>query len=143
MTLNQENLKEDKLRVCTDCHKSLSMNVKYFHRCATKKFNGFSYRCKNCDNKRQKYRYKSHRRDCIIKLTKKWIKDNSEKVLASKCVREAILRGVLIRFPCEVCGNIKSHGHHDDYSKPLDVRWLCSRHHRQYHILLNSKQPLT
>jgi hypothetical protein len=35
--------------------------------------------------------------------------------------------------PCEVCGNPKAVRHHDDYSKPLEVRFLCHLHHRQQH----------
>lgn len=23
--------------------------------------------------------------------------------------------------------------HHDDYSKPYEIRWLCRKHHRRYH----------
>lgn len=37
------------------------------------------------------------------------------------------------RLPCEVCGNVKSEAHHDDYSKPYDVRFLCREHHILYH----------
>jgi len=36
---------------------------------------------------------------------------------------------------CEVCGEIKALGHHDDYDKPLEVRWLCPKHHIELHLL--------
>lgn len=45
----------------------------------------------------------------------------------------AIQRGRLIRKPCEKCGNEKTDAHHDNYSKPLDVRWLCRPHHAEFH----------
>lgn len=45
----------------------------------------------------------------------------------------AIKKGKLIRQPCEVCGDLKSEAHHDDYSKPLIVRWLCKDHHEEWH----------
>ena len=53
----------------------------------------------------------------------------------------AVEKGILIASPCEVCGdhgNLKNgtsrvHAHHDDYNKPLDVRWLCIKHHREWH----------
>lgn len=41
-------------------------------------------------------------------------------------------RGLLERQPCEVCGG-EAEMHHDDYSKPLEVRWLCRDHHMAHH----------
>lgn len=44
-----------------------------------------------------------------------------------------VRRGTIKKLRCEVCGNEKSEGHHDDYSKPLEVRWLCRKHHLEHH----------
>jgi hypothetical protein len=62
---------------------------------------------------------------------RKKMKDAPEKVRAPQALRRAVKRGEIKRQPCEVCGNPRSQGHHDDYSKPLEVRWLCSLHHYQ------------
>jgi hypothetical protein len=48
-------------------------------------------------------------------------------------VHRAIRAGTLVPRPCEVCGSPKAQAHHDDYSKPLDVRWLCHLHHMERH----------
>ena len=48
-----------------------------------------------------------------------------EKFAARWAVRSAIRSGTLVRQPCEICGSTDVHGHHDDYSQPLVVRWLC------------------
>jgi hypothetical protein len=56
------------------------------------------------------------------------------KYRAHAMVGRAIRAGNLVRRPCEVCGTDKRiHAHHDDYSMPLNVRWLCSAHHAQWH----------
>jgi len=60
---------------------------------------------------------------------------NPEKVKARAIAMAAIRSGKIVRLPCEVCGNPKSESHHDDYSKPLDVRFLCLKHHREFHKL--------
>src|ERR1017187_6179993 len=40
-----------------------------------------------------------------------------------------IARGKVVKKPCEICQNVNVEAHHDDYSKPLAVRWLCRKHH--------------
>jgi hypothetical protein len=42
-------------------------------------------------------------------------------------------RGKIVPQPCEVCGSLDTQKHHDDYGKPLAVRWFCEQHHRQWH----------
>lgn len=64
--------------------------------------------------------------------------DGLQRYLVSARARGAIKRGKLVRRPCEECGNPKSHGHHEDYSKPFEVRWLCARHHRWVHMRAQS-----
>lgn len=49
-------------------------------------------------------------------------------------VNRAIASGKLIRQACEVCGDYPTEAHHDDYSRPLDIRWLCTRCHTAQHI---------
>jgi ribosomal protein S27AE len=42
--------------------------------------------------------------------------------------------GKLIPQPCEKCGTSEDlQMHHEDYSKPLDVRWLCAECHQDEH----------
>jgi hypothetical protein len=52
---------------------------------------------------------------------------------AITAVNNAIRDGRLERQPCEVCG-AQGQGHHDDYTRPLAVRWLCSQHHALEHV---------
>lgn len=54
----------------------------------------------------------------------------------SSMLRHAVLFRVVTRKPCVVCKSVLSMGHHYDYSKPLNVVWLCARHHRIEHTLV-------
>ena len=63
---------------------------------------------------------------------KKVIQRVPGKVAARHAVNNAIRDGRLVPQPCFVCGK-KAEAHHADYSRPLDVTWLCFEHHRQLH----------
>lgn len=61
--------------------------------------------------------------------------DNPKKYVAHRAVGNAIRKGLITPKPCEICGSAETHGHHDDYDFPLEVRWLCPPHHFEWHKL--------
>ena len=67
------------------------------------------------------------------KRVARWAKAHPDRNCAHQAVHVAVKIGELERGPCEICGSYNSEAHHDDYSKPLEVRWLCPLHHAQYH----------
>jgi len=72
-----------------------------------------------------------HRRQSAREAARLYRQRHPEKLAARNAVQAAVQSGRLIKGPCAVCGNEKSEAHHDDYSRKLDVVWLCLRHHRQ------------
>ena len=60
--------------------------------------------------------------------------DFDKKKRAQHIVEKAVKKGILVSEPCEVCGVKENlHAHHDDYDQPLEVRWLCQKHHHEWH----------
>lgn len=64
---------------------------------------------------------------------KRWIARNQDRRAAHRILANAVKYGRLVRQPCEICNSTRTHGHHDDYTQPLKVRWLCPAHHREIH----------
>lgn len=62
-----------------------------------------------------------------------------EKYKARRKLTYELEIGRIKRMPCEICGSKKSHAHHHDYDKPLDVQWLCPKHHYEVHRLMEAK----
>jgi hypothetical protein len=63
----------------------------------------------------------------------KWIANNPERRRVHILTSNAIRTGRLVRLPCFCCGTLDVEAHHPDYSRPLDVVWLCTPHHKQLH----------
>lgn len=131
-----EMLEKTDERRCGICKEVKSESE--FHR----KVSGRQSQCKECRRKyyiENKERYNATSRKHYQKNKEAYHKrdrnywKNSVKGKAAKAVRYAVKTGKLIRQPCQVCGAEKTEGHHDDYAKTLEVRWLCRAHHRQWH----------
>lgn len=70
---------------------------------------------------------------------KRWDHRNGHKRRAQNCLRRAVQNGQLEKpSTCQSCGeevedSRQLHAHHEDYSKPLVVEWLCSACHGVRH----------
>lgn len=90
-------------------------------------------------------------RSCRAAYMREWRKKNGvtflydDKAKARKQTKYAISTGVLVPQPCQMCGAVSADGqqiqaHHFDYSKPLEVHWLCRDHHVQLHSALRRRK---
>ena len=87
-------------------------------------------------------KWKEANQDCFERYAERkpvynrnYSKKHPEKIIAHKAVHEAIRQGDLTRpdFCSECAVYCSPEGHHDDYDKPLEVRWLCTKCHKDHH----------
>lgn len=64
---------------------------------------------------------------------RRWAREHKDQVNAMMRINNYIKGGLVSKKPCEICGADNSHAHHDDYTRPLSVRWLCPVHHKEWH----------
>ena len=138
----------DRLKACCDCKELKSLSLFGSDK---RKPDGHTYNCRVClrkywalfkrkpetlaQVKKSKSNYYQRNKKKINELGKKRDHLPSEipKELARWRLQTHVKRGKIKKLPCQTCGNPKSQGHHPDYSKPLDVLWLCSTHHMLQH----------
>jgi hypothetical protein len=72
----------------------------------------------------------------LKKATKLATEQQIEKELARGKLRAAVQAGTISKpASCSACGRsgMTIHGHHEDYSRPLEVTWLCPQCHSDRH----------
>lgn len=87
------------------------------------------------DHKEYRDSYRKAHLEAFAEYERAYRNKNVEVVKAHAKVKNAIKNKSLSRQPCENCGEKVSEAHHDDYNKPLEVRWLCKKCHMEWHRL--------
>ena len=68
----------------------------------------------------------------------RWRNKNPEKYAAQTYLNNALKREEITKGACSGCGSTsRINGHHHDYSRPLDVTWLCPSCHGVEHAKIN------
>ena len=124
------------MKKCCRCHKE--KKEEYFYKDKSRK-NGFYPACKECEASRRLKRidylkdyYKKHKK-YFQKKWRYWHDTNRKQFNAVHKTGRSKRNGKITQEPCIVCGSLLTEAHHDDYSKPLDVIWLCLKHHIWLH----------
>ena len=126
--------KEGRRHTCRECWNAkwtpiVSSHVRrYYH----ENTNGYRDRAKVRTARHHRANPEAHHR-----RNREFEKRHPERVAAKRAVAAAIRSGRLVRQSCCVCGSGPAQAHHDDYSKPLEILWLCRFHHGERHRLLN------
>lgn len=72
---------------------------------------------------------------------KAWVLRNGDKRQAYVKLGNALRDGKITRAEACECGATgRMHAHHDDYTKPLSVRWLCVPCHTALHVAINAQR---
>lgn len=155
-----------KTKVCFKCEKEKPLSKFYKH---NQMADGHLNKCKECakqdvsqhreenidriqayDRKRgdsphrkalvNEYQKTEAGRLAVNQAKKRWNKKHPAERAAQRILQSAIESDKIKKQPCEICGSVKRvHGHHDDYTKPLDVHWLCPACHSRHHKELREK----
>lgn len=127
---------------CSKCGETLDLSKFYKH---PGNLDGRTGKCKECakedvraNRRKNVEKYRAYDRERGNRQPAEYLKNYRvnypNKYKATNMVNNAIRDGKLFKEPCEICGSEDSvHAHHDDYLKPLNVRWLCAAHHSQWH----------
>jgi ribosomal protein S27AE len=73
------------------------------------------------------------RKAVVQARARRWNAEHPVAYRSHYLVSNAIRDGRLIKQPCVICGAARAHAHHKDYTKPLDVTWLCAKCHTRIH----------
>lgn len=76
---------------------------------------------------------------CKSLYMREWRKEHKltehqkKKDIARSYANVYLKRGKIKKESCCICGELKTEMHHNDYNKPLEIKWYCKKCHKQFH----------
>ena len=123
------------MKRCFKCARDLPLTEFYRH---PRMSDGHLGKCRSC-TRRDVRENREKRRSYYLAYDRSRKRDvpprKKERKGAAQAVYNAIKRGKMVRGACRIGVDCRGRveAHHVDYSRPLDVMWLCKKHHAMQH----------
>lgn len=121
------------LNICKDCTKARVSKHRMLNIDYIKQYDKKRAMIPKRVNARKEYEKTEAGKKAKIKALQNYKEKHTERYYAQKALGNAIRDGKITKMACFICGNEQVQGHHPDYSRPLDVIWLCVKHHNEIH----------
>jgi hypothetical protein len=140
------------IKTCFKCNIKKPISDFYTHKMMA---DGYLNKCKQCTRKDVNDHRHGNGRERVLaydrarankperianakRLTSRWRTEHPERRFAQIALGNAVRSGEIKPWPMCAMPDCSSRpeAHHPDYSRPLDVVWLCSAHHKQAHALI-------
>lgn len=117
-------------KLASDFYAGVASRCKECHKAAMKVRALTNPRVQEYDRERAKT---PERKAQARRISVRWRTEHPDAYKAHTAVSNAVRDGKLKKQPCAICGTDKVHAHHQDYAKPLEVKWLCAKCHHRVH----------
>ena len=85
--------------------------------------------------------WKKKNSDKVQEVKQRYAKRHPEKIQCWRVVNSAVRIGKIVKKPCIKCGITEDiHAHHEDYTQPHQITWLCRKHHTELHNKLRNRR---
>lgn len=133
---NKEKVKKAREKYYQDNKEIINIKGREYHqknreKCLNKMYDYYKKNKDRIIGKNKECNHKDNEKNII--RCRRYKEANREKIDAHNAVKSALTRKILTKEPCLACGEMKVDAHHPDYNYPLNVIWLCRKHHREIH----------
>ena len=122
------------LRQCKSCYKTKVKKYRSDNIEKVREYDRSRGNLKHRVDARKMYAKTPEGKAAHYKANKAYLSRDKRRMKCRNAISKALMRGKMVRQGCENCGHNIAEAHHDNYDKPLDVRWLCQPCHKQWHV---------
>jgi len=126
-------MKDGRVNKCKECNKkdvqvNYRKNISHF-----KNYDQIRNQKRKEYNKEKSRVYRDKYPEKVQNAKRKWIREHNLERAAHIILKNRLRDGKVKKGLCQICKSSEVEAHHYDYTKPVNVIWLCKKHHEKIH----------